>query len=51
MNTEQTDDRTARPAEEEIKNHGDKLGRQVDDAAGKRAPEKDDKADDNAGDG
>jgi hypothetical protein len=43
MNTDQSKDGVAQPAEEEIKKHGDQLKKQVQDAAGEQLQDKNDK--------
>jgi hypothetical protein len=45
MNTEQSRSGLAQPADEELKKHGDQLGKQVKDAAGKPLPDKDEEKD------
>lgn len=42
MNTDQSKDGVAQPAEEEIKKHGDQLKKQVQDAAGEQLRNKND---------
>lgn len=48
MQNEPAKNNKAQPAEEELKVHGDKLARQVREAAGKPAPEKESARDKNA---